>query len=88
MPRKAKPSITDWGHAQQPNFGIPLPGAEHHDAAAQHYGEAARHQRQAAKLSLSGHPGKASHRAHRSAAPNLHGERHAEEAAKSDLENQ
>ena len=50
MPRKAKLSITDWGHAQQPDFSIPVPDAKHHDAAAQHYEEAARHHRQAAKL--------------------------------------
>jgi hypothetical protein len=50
MPKKAKLSLTERGHARPPDFSIPLPGARHHDAAAQHYGEAARHQRQAAKL--------------------------------------
>ena len=50
MPREAKLSITDSGHAKPPDFSIPAPGAKHHDAAAQHYEEAARHHRQAAKL--------------------------------------
>ena len=50
MPRKAKLSIIDSGHAKQPDFSIPAPDAKHHDAAAQHYEEAARHHRQAAKL--------------------------------------
>ena len=87
MPRKAKLSLTDWGHARQPDFSIPVPGAKPHDAAAQHYEEAARHHRQAAKLYRSAHHEKANHHAHLAYAHHLRGQQHAEEAAKSDLKN-
>jgi hypothetical protein len=82
MPRKAKLSNTDWGHAQQPDFSIPAPAAKHHDAAAKHYEEAARHHRQAAKLYQAGYYQKAGHHAHLAYAHHLHAEQHSEEAAK------
>ena len=50
MPRKAKLSEAESGHAKRPNFSIPPPEAKHHDVAAQYFEEAARHHRQAAKL--------------------------------------
>jgi hypothetical protein len=87
MPRKAKLSTTDWGHAQQPDFSIPAPGAKHHDAAAQHYEEAARHHRQAAKLYQTGHSEKASHHAQLAHAHSLSAVQHAEYAAKGRLKN-
>lgn len=88
MPRKVELSIADWGHAQQPDFSIPVSGAKHHDAAAQHYEEAARHHRQAAKLFRSAHHEKASHHAHLAYAHHLRAEHHAEEAAKAHMKNQ
>lgn len=87
MPRKTKLSIIDWGHAQQPDFSIPVPDAKHHDAAAQHYEEAARHRRQAAKLSDSASRDKASHHAHPVYAHHLHAERQAEESAQAEIKN-
>jgi hypothetical protein len=87
MPRGVKPSLTDWGHAKAPDFSIPVPAAQHHDAAAKHYEEAARHHRQAAKLLLSGPHEKVSHHAHLAYAHRLHAEQHAEEAAKAHLKN-
>ena len=87
MPRKAKLSITDSGHAKPPDFSIPKPGAKHHDAAARHYEEAARHHRQAAKLYRSARHEKASHHAHLAYAHHLSGVQHAEDAAKDHLQN-
>ena len=88
MLRGTRLSITDSGHAKRPDFSIPAAGAKHHDAAAKHFAEAARHHRQAAKLSMSGHPEKASHHAHMAYAHRLHAEQHAEAAAKDHLKNQ
>jgi len=87
MPRKAKLIITETGHAKQPDFLIPMPGAKHNDAAAQHYGEAARHQRQAAKLNGSAPHEKANHHAHLTNAHDQRGVQHAKEAAKTHLKN-
>jgi hypothetical protein len=87
MPRKAKLSIDDSGHAKPPDFSIPLPGAKHHDAAAQHYEEAARHQRQAAKLYRSTHHEEASQPAQLAQADQLRRVQQAEEAAKANLKN-
>jgi hypothetical protein len=63
MPRGTKPSPTDWGHAQRPDFLIPEAGAKRHDATANYFAETARHQRQAAKIYQAGQPVQASHRA-------------------------
>ena len=87
MPKRTKLSITDSGHAKPPDFSIPAPGAKHHDAAAQHFGEAARHHRQAAKLNGSARHEKASHHAHLAHAHHLRGVQHAEEAARTHLQN-
>lgn len=87
MPRKANLSITDSGHAKQPDFSIPAAGAKHHDAVAKHFDEAARRQRQAAKLYQSGHPEKARYHAQLRYAHHLHAEQHVEETAKVDLQN-
>lgn len=87
MPRKAKLSPSDWGHAHAPDFSIPALSARHHDAAAQHYEEAARHQRQAAKLDGATHHDKASHPAHMAHARHLSGVHHAENETEDHLDN-
>jgi hypothetical protein len=82
MPRKAKLSKAESGHAKQPDLSIPAPGAGRHDAAAQHYEEAARHHRQAAKLYSSTRHEKASRHAHLAHGNHLHAEQLVTEAAK------
>lgn len=62
MPRKAKLSGAESGHAKRPDFSIPPPEAKHHDVAAQYYEEAARHHRRTAKLHSSTRQEKASRR--------------------------
>ncbi|MGA2987078.1 MAG: hypothetical protein ABSG32_25040 [Terriglobia bacterium] len=85
MPKGAKRSIIDSGHAQRPDFSIPAPGAEHHDAAAEHYEEAARQHRQAARFYQAGHYERASHHAQLAYAHHLQAVQHAEEAAKAHM---
>jgi len=85
MRKKAKLSLDDSGHAKQPDFSIPAPGARHHDAAALHYGEAARHQRQAAKLNRSTQYEKASPCAQLADGDPRREVSHMEETAKADL---
>ena len=81
MPRKAKLSIPDWGHARQSEFSISGPYARHRDAAAQHYEEAVRHYRQAAKLYRSAQHEKASQHVHLAYTHHLQVGHHAAEAA-------
>jgi hypothetical protein len=85
MPRGAKPSPTDWGHAKRPDFSIPVPAARHHDVAAKHYEEAARHHRQAAKLYQIGRAQKASHQADMAYSHHLKATQHAADAAKAHM---
>ena len=85
MPRKAKLCLIDSGHAKQPDFSIPMPGAERHDAVAQHYEEAARHRRQAAKLSSSALHEKASHHVYQP--HHLPAEQQAEQDGKTHVKN-